>query len=570
MIKKTSLFTGFLLFCNILLSQDFFYIKDYFVDLKLDKNGDLAVTELIQVHFNSERHGLIREIPLIYKIKSDDSGEFLDDYFNHEVFIKDIQVKDYKFNSQYSQNGIKIKIGDKKIFVNGDQTYEISYLIQNALLTKNGKTELYWNLIGDFWDEEILHAGFKLTLPKEVRLDAQSFNIKTGAYGSTSTDVRSNFQNNIIEGESLIPLGNRSGMTISVLIPEGVIASYPFYKIWFYHFKFLILPILMLFSFFYAWWKHGKDTRLADMVAYLPPKNMDSALAGFAIDIKSNQRDALSLIPYFGSLGYLKIEHEQKKGLFSSDEMTFIKLKELSSDAPAHQKIFFNGLFECGDRVKLSLLKDTFYTTLISTLSAINDAVMNSDYFTKKSVQIYWNSIWLIILTAVLNGVYCFFSGRFLFLAISILLAILLVLFAYLLLKRSESGDESFKEIKGFRKFIRLAEKSKLEFLTKEDPSYFDKTLPYAVAFNCVDEWCGKFNGLAIEPPQWYVSNVPFYNTMHGFNMSAFNESMTSSLSEMRTVMSSQPSSSGSFGSSGGGGGSFSGGGFGGGGGSSW
>lgn len=64
---------------------------------------------------------------------------------------------------------------------------------------------------------------------------------------------------------------------------------------------------------------------------------MDSALAGFAIDIKSNQRDALSLIPYFGSLGYLKL-NMSKKRTFSSDEMTFIKLKELSSDAPAHQK----------------------------------------------------------------------------------------------------------------------------------------------------------------------------------------------------------------------------------------
>lgn len=231
-----------------------------------------------------------------------------------------------------------------------------------------------------------------------------------------------------------------------------------------------------------------------------------------------------------------------------------------------HTKECFEGLFAGRDRVSLESLKDSFYVTLQNTLQSIKDSVLNSDYFTRKSVSIYWTAMWSIILAAILNAAFCFlqdgsFSWIYNFTRCRI------NTYSLYFVKRSQKGDEEFKEIKGFRKFIKLAEKSKLEFLIKEDPSYFDKTLPYAIAFNCVDEWCDKFNGIQMQAPTWYSSNVPFYNSSGVWNMSNFSETMSSSLSEMRSVMSSQPSSSGS---SSGGGGSFSGGGFGGGGGSSW
>ncbi len=564
-------FIVLLLFCKTSWStaQDYYFIRDYFVDLQLQKNGTIKITELLEVHYNEPRHGIMRDIPLEYNVSSNVSGSFLDKWFYHKLFVENIEVKNHPFKVLNQGIGIRLKIGDPDKLVDGDQRYQISYEIKNGLLHNNDKIELYWNLIGDYIEEEVKNAGFKVSIPKDIQVNKEDIDVYTGVYGAKEKNAIINFQNGVLTGESSEPLGRHKAMTVAIRMPEGAIEMYPAYKLWFYHFKYLILPILMLFGFMYFWWKVGRDTSLADMVAYMPPKKMDPAMAGFAIDIKANKRDALSLIPYFGVNGYLKVEHKHNKGIFAEDEITFTKIKKLPGDAPAHQKLFFDGLFDNGDKILLSSLKDSFYTTLNSTLSAIKDSVMHSDYFTPKSVKVYWNSIWIIIVLGILNSVFCFLSGRLVFLGITILITILMTIYTYILLKRSQSGDELFKEIHGFRKFIRLAEKDKLEFLIKEDPGYFDKTLPYAIAFDCAKEWCNKFNGLDIPPPQWYSSNIPFYTTSSGFNVTQFNDVMSSSLDNMRTVMSSAPSSSGSSGSSGGGGG-FSGGGFGGGGVSSW
>ncbi len=551
------------------IAQDYYYIEDFFVDMKLDKKGVIKVTELIKIHYNEPRHGIYRDLPLSYRISEKTSGSFLDKWFPHDLFISDIEVKNFKFKDELLGVGVRLKIGDADVLVDGDQLYQISYTIENGLLHNKEHTELYWNLVGDYIEEEVKHAGFKVTIPNDIAVNPSDIDVWTGPYGQREHNVTSNFENGILTGETISTLGRRQALTIAIRMPPGAVSAYPTYKLWWYHFKYLLIPIFMLFGFWYFWWKYGRDTSLADMVAYLPPKTMDPAMSGFAIDIKANKRDALSLIPYFGANGLLTVEHKENKGIFAEDEITFTKLKELPANAPPHQKLFFNGLFEGKTKVKLSSLKDSFYTTLNSTLSSISDVVMSSDYFTKESVRLYWNSIWIFILLGVINSVYCFFSGRLIFLGITILITILLALYAFILLKRSQSGDELFKEINGFRKFIRLAEKDKLEFLVKEDPSYFDKTLPYAIAFDCADEWSKKFKGLELPAPQWYSSNVPFYYASSGFNVSQFNSVMSSSLDEMRTVMSSTPSSSGS-GSSGGGGGGFSGGGFGGGGVSSW
>jgi uncharacterized membrane protein YgcG len=560
-----------LLFAGYVYSpaQDDYYIKDYFVDLRLEKNGKIKITELLRIHFNVPRHGIYRDLPLEYNVPSNVWGSFLDQLFFHKLFIDDIEVRNHPFKKQSFGTGVRLKIGDKDKFVHGEQLYQISYTIENGLLHGDNQTELYWNLIGDYISEEVQHAGFKITLPEGIQIQAGDINVWTGKYGAREQDVNYELKNGIITGETTESLGRNKAMTVSIRMPSNAVAKFPAYRLWFYHLKFLFIPVLLILGFWYIWWNHGRDTRLADMVGYLPPKNMDPALAGFAIDIKANKRDALALIPYFGANGFLKVDHKKNKGIFSEDEITLYKLKDLPSNAPAHQKVFFNALFKNRDIVALSSLKEKFHSNLLQTLDSIGDTVLSSDYFIPKTVSIYRNSIWIVIVLGIINAVFCFFAGRFVFLALSLMIAAILAWFSYLHLKRSQTGDEKLKEINGFRKFIRLAEKDKLNFLVKEDPSYFDKTLPYAIAFDCADEWSEKFKGLTLPAPQWYTSNVPYYNSMSGFNAADFNKAMSTSLDEMRTVMSSVPSSSGSSGSSGGGGG-FSGGGFGGGGVSSW
>ncbi|MBK9107773.1 MAG: DUF2207 domain-containing protein [Saprospiraceae bacterium] len=559
----------FLFLSQFIFAQGGFIIRNYDVKIELKKEGSFHVQEIIKVDFLEPRRGILRDIPLKYNLSHKTSGSIFDMLFAHEIFLSDVKVTGHPYKNQYRGIGLQIRIGDPEIYLTGEQTYIIDYTVENGLLHGASGPEFYWNIIGDQWEVPIEEVSFKISIPQGIPIGEEDFEIRTGEYGSVEQSSSAQWNQNVLTGQSLVGLGNYKGMTAAIRMPVGSIEVYPFYKLLFYHGKFFILPLIMLLSFYFVWRRFGVDTKMADMVAYLPPKGIDSAMAGFAIDIRANMHDVLSMIPYLGHKGYLKIEHQKAEGFFADDDITFIKLKELPVDAPAHQKVFFDGIFECGDRVQLSDLKNTFYTHFQTAQSAVNDAVMNSDYFTAPSKKLYWNSFWVIGLVAVTNAALCFFYGKIFFLILTIIFAIVLMVFAYSLLKRSQHGDMLYREIRGLKKFIKLAEKDKLEFLVKEDPSYFDAVLPYAVAFNCADTWCDKFKGINLPTPTWFHSNTPSFYSSHGiFNAAAFNDTLSQSLTEMRTVMSSRPSSSGS--SSGGGGGSFSGGGFGGGGGSSW
>ncbi len=139
--------------------------------------------------------------------------------------------------------------------------------------------------------------------------------------------------------------------------------------------------------------------------------------------------------------------------------------------------------------------------------------------------------------------------------------------------KKAPVGLDPYKELMGFQEFVKSAESHRLETFLKEDPAYFDKTLPYAIVFDLAEKWAKKFDGLSLQPPEpnWYRGNYDNFNTH------IFMDSLSNGMKQMGNTFVSYPSSSGgksgSFGGSGGsfsGGGGFSGGGFGGGGGGSW
>lgn len=125
--------------------------------------------------------------------------------------------------------------------------------------------------------------------------------------------------------------------------------------------------------------------------------------------------------------------------------------------------------------------------------------------------------------------------------------------------KRTTYGNEVLGKIRGFRTFLETAEKSKLEALVIQDPTYFYNILPFTYVLDVSDKWIKKFEVIALSAPEWYDSKTTF-------NMTNFGNFMDSTMTTASAAMSSSPSGGGS-GSSGGG---SSGGGSGGGGGGSW
>ena len=148
---------------------------------------------------------------------------------------------------------------------------------------------------------------------------------------------------------------------------------------------------------------------------------------------------------------------------------------------------------------------------------------------------------------------------------IGIISVAVLMLFIKIMPKRTPFGNEMLGKLRGFKRFLETAEKTKLEALVNENPEYFYNILPYTYALGVSKVWMNQFETIAMRAPDWYDSSA-------GFSVGTFNNFMDNTMKSAQNAMISSPSTSSGGGSSSGGfsGGGSSGGGSGGGGGGSW
>ena len=124
--------------------------------------------------------------------------------------------------------------------------------------------------------------------------------------------------------------------------------------------------------------------------------------------------------------------------------------------------------------------------------------------------------------------------------------------------KRTPIGNELLGRIRGFKHFLEVAEKHRLETLVMQKPDYFYHILPYTYVLGVSDKWIKKFENIALQPPDWFTGTGS-----HRFHAAQFGRSINTAMNTASKSMSSSPSSSRS-------GGGSSGRGSGGGGGRSW
>ena len=122
--------------------------------------------------------------------------------------------------------------------------------------------------------------------------------------------------------------------------------------------------------------------------------------------------------------------------------------------------------------------------------------------------------------------------------------------------RRSDYYTKTLGEIRGYKNFLKTAEKDRLEALAEEDHDFFYKTLAFAFALGVTSVFAKNFSKLAVEPPSWYESDRfgnDTFSTMYMMN------SISSMMNSTTSSMTSSPSGSGggSFSGGGGGGGSW-------------
>ena len=597
-------------------------IQGYDILVDVGGNNVLNVTEKITADFTTPTHGIYRDIPVVVSPTWVINGATVRRTYN--ISVTNVSVTDAStgealtYQKIRTGDNLELKIGDPNVTLTGAKTYLIkySYGIGNDGISQFD--ELYYNIIGNEWRTTISNATFTINMPKAFDKSLLSFT--SGMAGSTdSSAVSYAVTSNTVKGSVNKTLQPLEGLTVRLELPNGYFSAA---KSDTGVGLIIIFSALMLLSllFFILF---GRDKRVYPTVEVRSPDDLNPAEAGYIIDGIADNRDVISLIIYWADRGYISIASDGadnftlKKLKTPGDEvrsyekLMFDKMFDGRNSVTASdlQYSFYQtmGVVKAGLANSFKTRERQLYTAsgnlakgLCYVFAGLCTGIMlgrtvAAYEFSFSSGLIAGGIVFVItLILASLVGyaaeksrseskVGVVFAILFYFVVLFII-AIISAAFSTLIVaplfdavaaavcgvagsyskKRTSQSNLWLGKLLGFKNFIRLAEKSRIEVLVKENPSLFYNVLPYAYALGVTDKWAKQFESIALAPPTWFYGNQ--YSM---FNAIYFTALLNHNMNVYQNNMVSTPRSSGSSGGGFGGGG-FSGGGFGGGGGGSW
>lgn len=567
-------------------------IHRYAVTIVIMDAGDLDITEVIEYDFGTQqRHGIYRTIPYRY---------YYDDRYDRVMPVEVLEVVGSRgtpdqWVREDSGSSVSIRIGDPDRTITGAHTYTIRYRVQGALNGFAEHDELYWNAIGAEWGVPIGGASVRVVAPTAVT----AVTCFAGPSGSVLPCDRAwpAADHASFEQDGL---SSYEGLTVVVAFPPGAVPmpGPMLVERWSFERAFSVTPYtagamaavaaLVAGLLGRVLWLAGRDRRWAGSpvdavfgsptgdegrvplfqggpypVEYSPPESVRPGELGTLRDERANPLDISATIVDLAVRGYLRIEEVPGTGFLSRRPDWKLTRLLPSVGMLRYEQILLDGLFQSGDEVLLSELKQQFASRLQSVQEALYEAMVEHGWYRRRPDRT--RQFWLmggIVALAASVGLVVLVAATTHWGIVPLPLAagaIAMIGMHHLTPSRTAHGTAMLRRVRGFQRFIASAEVHRARFA--EEAQLLYAYLPYAIVFGLTDRWARAFEGIdAVTPPAWYVGP-------RAFQIAAFTESMQAfTVSSSGTIAATAASS----GSSGFGGGGSSGGGGGGGGGGSW
>lgn len=328
-----------------------YQIDNYKFEGTYHKNNTVSVKETIDVDFYASRHGIYRYIPLFMSVKRD-VGEGKKEVLKYQNEVKDVNVKDWEYKTEVKDNNYDIRIGDRYDYVNGKQTYEITYtLVMPDDRVKTGDL-IFYSVLGADWNVDIKNFEFDMKFDEALTdKEKDGFKIYSGSFGTegNALDVDYNVTNDEITG-SAQEIGPKQAITLYCPVHEGYFVGAKTTSKTIPMILLILACALTLLILIYELIK--KQKKPVQTVEFYPPEGMSSAEVGVIVDEIADDVDLISLIPWWGEKGYLVIEEvPDKKGRGGEHcSLRLHKKQDLPADAPIYQRQLFDGLFATNPR----------------------------------------------------------------------------------------------------------------------------------------------------------------------------------------------------------------------------
>ena len=569
-------------------------IAAYDVQIAVEPTGSLVVTETIDYDFGfAQRHGIYRDVP----VRLHYDGRYDRIYPLKILSVEGSEGTPDEYKTENAGNDKRIRIGDPDRRITGAHRYTIVYRVDAALNGFPEHDELYWNAIGTEWSVPIQQATVRVTTPSDVIQVACFGGGRGSALPCSSADRAGN-----VAGFTQSGLGAGEAVTVVVGFAKGAVPEPApvLDERWSVARAFSVTPataaasIVLLVGAVLGVatlaWRTGRDRRFAGSpvdvayatagqeeavapslgpfgggeipVEFAPPDGLRPGEVGTLVDEAANTLDVTATIVDLAVRGYLRIDEIPKKGWFGKPDWTLTKLKE-GEGLKGYERSLLTGLFEDGDEVKLSSLRNSFVTRLRRVQDALYEDAVAQGWFVGRpdKVRTKWRIIGAVtvVLSLALLVILAALTHAALVAVPLVVGAVVLLAAAKRMPRRTAKGTGVLRRVQGFRRFIVESEKDRARFA--EQQHLFSEYLPYAIVFGATDKWARAFAGIGDELPvqEWYGGT-------HAFTAASFSHSIDGFAVTTAGTITSTPAGSGSSGFSGG----FSGGGGGGGGGGSW
>lgn len=617
---------------NYAVSNVNYKIDDYIVDSRIDISGNMVVREVIKV--KGSFNGYIRDL----KYKNSNNKVFdksIDSFYGSSIYdasnievrkvgtinydkeldfnVFDQSVNEFTMNDSCTVNkgcyeksditdGVSLKMYNE---TNNSSTYfYIEYLLGNVVVIHEDIAEVYFNFVGDMFDDDINKYKLRVVLPDKTKelvrvwahgpLNGNVSPIKdengyyyggyleiNDLYSNTPVDMRLTFDKNLIlvdhpylkksEVLALDKILEVENLRADKANKEREKAKFFMYGSYALGSVYLVLLVLL---FVYIYIKYDKELKTNFDMEYNREfiNDYDVTNIEYLFDKKITEKAFSTSILNLIYKKNIKIEQIDKKDY----KLIKVNTDNVSESEEYLMKMIFDNIGN-KEYVLLSQIKkyakeihgttSEFLTSFTTWQNKVtSESIKNNFYESNTKIKVL--GVLFSLVGYLVFYVMVRFNGFNLFSIIIFICALVFMIYVLIFNKRTKSGAEDYQKWKAFKRFLedfgRFDEKELPEIVL------WERYLVYANIFGIADK-VGKtmkikFN--EINTNNQYSNGDLLFDYMMWNNLNhSINNTVRSSVSTARTVVNEAIAKSSSSSGGGFGGGFSSGGGFGGGGG---